>query len=756
MRNLRKVKKMHIGRRLFAVSMAGVIVLQGIPASAQQNYKKSFSVEGVTYHDISDGKAAGRGEDVTDDAIAAVTHNGALEAWAKAASNVFASNNNYYFPYSDYSFNDTFGTGRKYLDIVSALGNSGRNLDADKSISCPLKINTRYKPMNKKKKEPSTAGNTKDSIWRTGLQVANSRKSAMDAMMQVIPDMRQGKMKASRMLERNYIPALDNSDKDNVLYTFVGSNQQVGGTLKYEYNVLGLVFYDFQYCPIPDEDVMYFSDETNDVMNSPSEYISETEPSDKVDVNGLQYFRSTNTNLDISTLDNSKSRTQSTLTLQKSEGITNSVTNTFSQSENISFGQTMSNAFKFGSTSAFFGDTLTLGFSFTEAYQTAFSNAENSGTSENKSSTASYQVPPYSIMSVARDTTEKEVELEYENAVAMSYKVAVVGMNGTYYCDAGNLDLKGYTQNQICTIFGSADRKGENYASTDDAISNMIKRYKKAKKDGNNANEENYYTLATKHYSKSIHDENVRDGKADNWLTKTPVIDWNSMGKVYAQDDLNSTMDKQHHVMNTAGAHISGKTTETKYTVYDAALYKPLKRTKAYADNNLHTAVTSKNISVDDSIHLSDYVVAGFFQDGTKFPLDSTKGKWVMADDNGTEIEDSDIAALEKNAGKNPVLKPKKAGTVNLLYMIDEGDNAYYYIDSNNGNKNTKITNDSLQSMATIEVKIHSSAASAAAVSIFSGENKAGVAAIVCVLVLIAAGTGFVIYRKRKMLEKHQ
>lgn len=755
MRSLRKVRKWKVRRRLFALGMAGVIVLQGTPALAQTDYKKSYSMDGVTYKDIYDGSASKRGSDETDAAIAAVTHNGALEAWAKVASNVFASDKKYYYPYSKDSFKDTFGKNGRYLDLVSALGNSGRNLTVDKSIPCPLKIKTRYKPMNKENKEPDTAGNISDSIWRTGLQVANSRKSAMDAMMQVIPDMRENShMTADRMIERNYIPALDNSDADNVLYTFVGANQQRGGTLGYEYNVLGLVFYDFQYCPIPDEEVTYFSDETNNVINSPSKYVNEKKSSDQVDVNSLQYFRSTDSKLDISSLDNSKSSTPSTLTLSKSEGTTNSVTNTFTDTKNVTYGQTISNAFRFGKANDFFGSTLTLGFSFTEAYTTAFANTETSGTSENKSSTASYQVPAYSIMSVAQDTTEKEVELEYKNAVVISYKVAVVGMNGSYYCDAGNLDLKGYTQNQICTIFGSADRNGANYSSTDDAITNMIKRYKKAKKDGNNANEENFYTLATKKYSKSKHDANVKNGKKKNWLTKTPVINWNAMDKVYNQADLNNTMDSKHHVMNVTGAHISGKTTETKYTVSDPALCKPLNQTKTYTDDNLRTVVTSKNISVDNSINLSDYVVAGFFKDGTKFPLDATKGTWVIVDDNGNEIKDSDIAALKKNAGKNLVLQPKKPGTVNLMYMIDEGDNAYYYLDSKN--VNTKITNDSLQSAAMIEVNIHSNAASAAAASIFSGENKAGVVAIVFVLVLILAGTGFVIYRKRKTIgEKH-
>ena len=754
MKNLGKVRKRNLGRRMLALGMAGALVLQGapamqgVPASAQSKYKDSFTVDGIKYHDIYNGSAS-RSSDVTDDVIAAVTYDGALQSWAKTAANVFASDGKYYFPYDKKSFNKTFGSSGKYIDLVSALGNSGRNLPGDKNISCPLSINTMYKNQDGKSKDIGTQkDNVKDRVMRTGLQVANSRKSALDAMMQIMQDMRQGKMKASRMLERNYIPALDNGDRDNVLYTFAASNQRVGGTLKYEYNVLGLVFYDFEYCPIPDESVTYFTDQTNDVMNHPSKYITESGLSKKVD--GLQYSREANSTLDVSTLDNSKSSTPSTLSLSKSEGVTNSVTNTFTKSENISYGQSITNAFRFGKQTSFFGDTLTLGFTFNEAYSTAFSDAETSGKTDTKTSTASYQVPAYSIMSVAQDTTEKAVELEYKNAVAMTYKVAVVGMNGTYYCDAGNLDLKGYTQNQICTIFGSADRKGEGYSSTEDAITNMIKRCNKAKKDGNNANEENFYTLATKQYSKSMHDANVRDGKTDNWLSKTPVINWNNMNNYCTQTDVNSQMDKKHHVMNVSGAHISGKTVETKYTVADPALCKPLNQTKAYTDDNLRTAVTSKNITVDSSINLSDYVVAGSFKDGTKFPLDATKGRWAMVNDDGKEISSSDVATLKKNAGKSLVLKPKKAGTVNLMYMIDEGDNAYYYLDTKHNNKNTKITNDSLQSSAMIEVNIHSNAASAAAASIFSGENKAGLAAIVCVLVLIVAGTGFVIYRKRR------
>lgn len=750
MRSLTKAKKLNMGRRLFALGMAGAIILQGIPASAQTDYKKSYSVDGVTYHDIYDGKATGRGEDETDAAIAAVTHDGALEAWAKVAANVFASNEDYYFPNGGKSFNDTFGTKGKYFNIVSALGNAGRKLPAagTESISCPLKLFTRYKPMNGKNEEPKTADNVDDSIWRTGLQVANSRKSALDAMMQVVRDMRKGEMSTSMMLERNYIPQLDNSDKDNVLYTFVGSNQRVGLTLKYEYNVLGLVFYDFQYCPIPDEDVTYFTDETNQVIDNPSKYLAEDGLNRSVD--GLGYTFHNDSKLDIKSLDNSKSATASTLTLSKSNATTKSMSNTVNNSKTVNYGQSISNTFSFGKMDAFFKDTLTIGFTFSEAYQSAFSETQSTSTTETDSSSATYQVPAYSIMSVSEDKTTQKVTVEYKNAVAMSYKVAVVGMNGTYYCDAGNLDLKGYTQNQICTVFGSADREGKNYDSTEDAITNMMKRYKKAKKDGNNANEENYYTLATKQYSKSIHDANVRDKKTENWLTKTPVVVWNDMEKMYSFSDLNSTMDAKHHVMNVAGAKIDGTAEVTKYIVSDPALCKPLNQTKAYTDDNLRTAVTSKNISVDSSINLSEYTVAGFFNDGTKFPLDSTKGTWVMVDDNGNEIEDSDIATLKKNAGKNLVLTPKEAGTVNLMYAIDEGDNAYYYLDSNNGNKNTKITNDSLQSTAMIEVNIHSNAASAAAASIFAGENTAGGIAVICVIVLIVAGTGFVIYRKRK------
>lgn len=754
MRSIRKVKKSSIGRRLFAFGLAGLIVLQGIPVSAKQSYKKSYSVNGITYHDIYDGKTTGRGEDETDDAIAAVTYDGALEAWAKAAANVFASDKNYYFPYKGKSFDTSFGQKGKYVYVVGALGNSGRNLGVDNNITCPLKINTAYKNMDgDSKKEPKTQtghdGNTKDRIMRTGLQVANSRNSALKAMMQLMKNMREGKMDADRMLDRNYIPALDNSDKDTVLYTFVGCNQQVGGTLKYEYNVFGLVFYDFQYCPIPNEDVTYFTDETNQVMENPSKYLVEDGLNRSID--GLGYTFHDDSEIDITSLDNSKSGTANTLTLSKSDSTTETMSNTFSKSETISYGQSITNTFNFGKNDAFFKDSLSIGFTFSEAYQSAFSETKTVSKTESDTSSASYQVPAYSIMSVSSDKTTQKVNIKYKNAVAMSYKVAIVGMNGTYYCDAGNLDLKGYTQNQICTIFGSANRQGENVDSTEDAITNMIKRYKKAKKDGNNANEENYYTLATKQYSKSIHEKNVSNNKKDNWLTNTPVVDWKNMEVMYKPfSDLNNTMDTKYHVMNVAGATIDGTAEVTKYTVSAPALCQPLNQTKAYMDNNLHTVVTSKNISVDDNINLSDFTVAGFFKNGTKFPLDSTKGKWVMVDDDGNEIEDSDVATLKKNAGKSLVLTPKKTGKVNLLYMIDEGDNAYYYLDTKNGNANTKITNDSLQSSAMIEVTIHSNAASAAAASIFAGENTAGVAAVVCVLILIVAGTGFVIYKKRK------
>lgn len=735
-----------MGRRLFALGMAGAIVLQGIPASAKQSYKKSYSVNGITYHDIYDGKTTGRGEDETDAAIAAVTRDGALEAWAKVAANVYASNEDYYFPYKDKSFNDSFGTKGKYVYVVGALGNSGRNLAADNNITCPLAINKAYKNMDgDSSKEPGKQGdNVKDRIMRTGLQVANSRGFVLDAMMKLMEDMREGKMDAGRMKDRNYIPALDNSDKDTVLYTLVGCNQRVGGTLKYEYNVFGLVFYDFQYCPIPDENVTYFTDETNQVMKNPSKYMS----GENVSVDGLNYTFQSDSELDITSLDNSKSASTNTLTLSKSDSKTETVSNTFNKSETISYGQSISNSFSFGKQEAFFKDTLTIGFTFSEAYQSGFSETGSISKTEGGSSSASYQVPPYSIMSVSTDQTKQAVTLKYKNAVAMSYKAAIVGMNGTYYCDAGNLDLKGYTQNQICTIFGSVDGKGKSYDSTEDAITNMVNRYKKANKNGNNSNEENYYTLATEHYSKSIHDKNVSNGKKENWLATK--LDWKNMEKVYTFSGLNSTMDNKHHVMDVAGATIEGTADITKYTVLSPALCQPLNQTKAYTDNNLRTVVTSKNITVDEDINLSDYTVAGFFKNGTKFPLDTTKGKWVMADDNGKEIKDSDVATLQKNAGKSSVLTPKKAGKVNLLYMIDEGDNAYYYLDSKNDNANTKITNDSLQSSAMIAVTIHSNAASAAAASIFSGENTAGLISIVCVLVLMVGGIGFVIYRKRK------
>lgn len=719
---MREKRFLGVGRRLLAIGMAfavcaQIMLLSVTTAAAKEipySYAKSYTDEetGITYFDICNGSAQNRPTAEKDVMKAAIQYGDTLQNWSKVAYDIIGSNKNNYSPYGSDSFSKCWGNSNPtYFDMVSELCKTDEGM--------------------------IKGSRKKDSSYRTGLQVGYSLSDAKDAMYNIPVYLRNGDVKASNIQKYSDVPILDDDSNRLVLYDFVGNLEKYGGTHKYHYNVFGLVFYDLEFCPIKDEDAVYFSTPMEEMLQSTSEEVASCD--------GFKLATNTSQGIAVTTLSNDSGQ-EMTMEVGNEVTYSQSLSNSFEETSGATYGQEIGAMIHFGNDSSKVQGELSLGFSFEEMYEKAYGSAEENGKEETSTSSISYPVPAYSTVSVSKNVSEKNISIDYKQAVAIKYKTAVVAIRGGFYDDnAAVLDVKGYEQATLSTVFGAVNQNNESNGTTDDSIAALKNRYDTYKKDGNNNIEKKAYTLQTKKEAGKSGTETL--SRALNWAE----IEKQSYGIKSLIDNLNN----KSHTLSTVNATMTGKEIMTEYHSSDPVVTNPLKSIKVYKDSLLKRAVTTENITVGKDLAFSGYILEGFFEDGaTQYPdFDATKGYWILTDAKGNEIESSDIAELVTDGGNNQRLKANKAGTVYIKYVISEDEeDGYYYFDAPSASAK-QIKNSDLKSIPFIRVSIHNNDAETFAASMFSGDNP-GLIAIIVVVVLIIAAVVFVIIKRKRAAAK--
>lgn len=219
--------------------------------------------------------------------------------------------------------------------------------------------------------------------------------------------------------------------------------------------------------------------------------------------------------------------------------------------------------------------------------------------------------------------------------------------------------------------------------------------------------------------------------KACKGIDDTKVVakslDWSSIKKQkhYIGNVIN-TLDTKYHSMSAVGAKMTGTESVMEYISSDPVTIKPLGSIMVYKDSALSNAVTEENIAVGKTLSFSNYTYKAFFNDGsTEYSdFDKKRGYWILTDENGNEIESSDVADLIIDGGHNQRLKTKTEGTVYVKYVInEEGDDRYYYYLNGNSNNKNYVNNSDLTNALFIEINVHNSEVAATVASMFSADN---------------------------------
>ena len=150
---------------------------------------------------------------------------------------------------------------------------------------------------------------------------------------------------------------------------------------------------------------------------------------------------------------------------------------------------------------------------------------------------------------------------------------------------------------------------------------------------------------------------------------------------------------------------------------------------------------------VGDEEAISNYVLKAVFKDGTDYPyFDKSKGKWLLTDEDGNEVKNSEVAELKTSSGGSTRVIAKAMGNVYLTYRPDDG--AYSYYDES-AKKTVSISSRDIESTS-IRIRVYGSRTEANAASMFSGENPTGIVLIIVVVLIIAGATYLVVKRRKR------
>lgn len=547
-----------------------------------------------------------------------------LNRWAQLTYHILETNSDTYWDWAGNGFDKDYGEGN-YLDLV-------------------------YDLANKKSRGSSRS---------TGLQLASSFDDAIYKMLENQASIKNRKADADDFLKRHTDITLGSdgldSEKQTVLYTAVSNSDQYGGTYKYGYTTIGIIFYDFAIAPLVDEKEYVTANQT---VKAADENISSSTIINK----GKTV---TNHSKMIGVTDSTE--TSNTLTKTKETTMTHTVGGEFhfdakftKATQATVDGVGISKGSEVGG-----GFGVSYSFAMSELFGTSESNTYTTSKSETNEVSTSVDVPAYTVANITDATAKASTTLDYDCPCAITYKTAIVSMNGSYYDDnAAILDMTtaDYNHYSFITVFGD---------ELENAHLNLAKR---ADNIGSSGYESLHgYTILT-----SMDDGDIED---ELWLQK--VANNGKPSRSSDKDVYNPPLYTGAEVLDLLGTYapmaVSGGSilttaSEVETVVDNYEAYMPL--TQVWV-TNIKSKLTENTIQVKpgDHYYLIDITTGGFNDDNYEYTgYKSEWGSWELLDDETGEPLSKDIAEIKVSAttGKETLYVYEDHEGIVLRYKIPE------------------------------------------------------------------------------------
>lgn len=597
------------------------------------------SVEDVQIYGSYDDEGKGIGEPVTnyydmfkhssarldisnDDMLykAAILNEGNLSRWSQLAYQIYKGNGNTYWDWDGGGFDKDYGTG-VYTDLVADFSNK-----VTRNNSSGIKTRS------------------------TGLCMADSFDSAIEDMLSVQAGLRNRKADTGDFLDRHGSITLgsdaEDSKKQTVYYTSVSTSDQYGDTYKYGYTTMGIIFYDFCITPLIDENPYVTANQVGgdlDAINTYKTFDNDSRENDATFGSDLGHTTGSST--------------------------TNTITNTSNTTTTNSYGSELDVGGKFPLPKDIELDVM-LKFSYQYSCSKLFGHSESDSVThvENIDDTTdtTIVVPPRTRASVLTTGNETAFSMDYDCPVGVSYKVAIVSMNGKYYDDdAAILDMTtaDYEHRSFITVFGN-DTDGTNAAKNlQDRMENRTT---------NGYEELHGYTV--------LHSMDDGDLADTLWVDKiySYGVPSRESGNTY-QPTLYTAADLVEYMgynepMSVTGASIDSTAQSVDVLVGD---YQPLEPLKKVWVTHIEVQLRENTIQVPvgGEYYLIDITVDGFDKDNVPYyGFQSSWGTWELIDEETGEPIDKSIAEVVVSAttGKAKLKVYQDYDGLVLKYKIPE------------------------------------------------------------------------------------
>ena len=616
------------------------------------------------YYDVFDGESTLDGRNTVSfyKSVLDKKYNGKdsiLTTWAKVAEKVFRIGG------QKFGYNWQFGDFDKWYN--ADLPNTSDNKEANADVV----LRDQFASM-----APYSSGEPeKYNMRATGLQYYGSMKDVEDMMLDEIVYACGEEKVADEFKDvvlefctpnGDGLELLQDDTKQHVLAQII-TNQYDGELTHRWFSSFGVAYYDFKLTPIINENLQYISAADN--YESVKDAFENNAP-------GVYYSDSGDGETTITYIQNPTSASTS-VSASTSKSTTNSVSNSFSESESHSFSESVEVNNELTMMENLWKMSVKVGFSASQAISTAYSEDKSLSETISTSSSVSVNLPAYTELGIKQTVGSTEETVEYNCPVAISYKVAIFGINGEYYQGGGtgSWSTATYDQGSICVGFGTDSTVGGKNAGE-----NLYKRL-----DASNKAFELSYGNVT---GMAEAQEDGRDPISLNYL------DWESVnGKADLLDLAEEAMN--YIPMSSMGGKITTKTESINTEITSIYPMYDLKRIR-FEDSGAYT------LGIGGKLDLNSVNTVGLNQfDREYYGYLPRMGTWYVCDKDGNDVtyEEGKGISLEPTPSTQTII----AHEIGEYYVRFDIDEEYY---TKAVDRKTYITNDDLEFTAILKLSV--------------------------------------------------
>ena len=441
------------------------------------------------------------------------------------------------------------------------------------------------------------------------------------------------------------------------------------------YNSFGIVFYDFEVNPLVDENVEYFYPEYE---KEEEEEEDEDDPTNEADTLGAGLTSNKDGN---AVYAENNSTSENTVALSFTNTQSTEVSTSVEKSKEITFGQHLGIGINFaGETGTpatlmpFPRVSLQFDFTFEEAYRSVYQEGKTTKRETSQAVTTEAKLPPQTALEISQISENKDITVDYNTPVAITYKVAIFSLGGHNYADGVDFYQGSRDHSEYCTIFGSDYGDGGTIA-----VSNLYNRAVK------NVNMTNYDRDYGKTYGR-FRNPGGRDHSIDH-------VEWTKMSDEHKTEVTNEVNEILGNVpMCPCG---------TSMSVAGRAFTSHVNRIVPIYP--LHTVKMAKGVPDEYEMNVGDkFALDGIDLEGLNennvpyYGFDESGGHWVCCDEHGVVQTSSDkVSITPHNAatGRN-ILTANQEGVQYLRWVLNSDTKYTSYNDptaAENGKFNTQI-----------------------------------------------------------------